>query len=68
MPGCNNCGAFVTRDFVRVFGNNDQELFGCLACSEFTSLIHGAGATGDGNRSDRGVYERRGTHEPRPSS
>jgi hypothetical protein len=34
---CYNCGAFVTQDFARVFGNNDNEVFGCLDCMDATA-------------------------------
>lgn len=45
MPECNNCGAFVTPDFARVFGDNDGEVFGCLECQTATDVKDGA-ATG----------------------
>lgn len=31
-PECDECGSYVTRDYHRVFSDNDGELHGCLAC------------------------------------
>ncbi len=44
MPHCNQCNAFVTPEFVRVFGSNDREVFACPECTAFTELVEGAGA------------------------
>jgi hypothetical protein len=33
MYTCDNCDAFVSRDFVRVFGDADDRIFGCPSCS-----------------------------------
>lgn len=41
MPECQNCGSFVTSDFVRVFGNNESEVFGCIACHTVSDLHSG---------------------------
>ncbi|MGA9402367.1 DUF7563 family protein [Haladaptatus sp.] len=38
---CRNCGSFVTPDFARVFGNNDDEVFGCLDCMSATAVKNG---------------------------
>ncbi|WP_438267097.1 DUF7563 family protein [Haladaptatus salinisoli] len=38
---CRNCGAFVTRDFVRVFGTNDDKVFGCFECMHATDVKRG---------------------------
>lgn len=38
---CQNCGAFVTRDFARVFGNNDNIVVGCLDCHARTAVRDG---------------------------
>lgn len=38
---CQNCGSFVTRDFARVFGNNRNEVFGCLDCMTATEVKKG---------------------------
>ncbi|AGB31092.1 hypothetical protein C488_02011 [Natrinema pellirubrum DSM 15624] len=37
MPECQHCGAFVTRDFVRVFGV-DGEVRECPACSTYREI------------------------------
>ena len=44
MPICKNCECFVTPDFVRVFGNNDGEVFRCADCAPFRELTMGASA------------------------
>lgn len=44
MPTCNNCGAFVTRDFTRVFGDNQENVSGCVECTTGRDLKSG-GAT-----------------------
>jgi hypothetical protein len=33
MATCDRCGAFVSADFVRVFGTNDGSVRGCLDCT-----------------------------------
>lgn len=38
---CSRCGAFVTEQFTRVFGNNDDEVFGCLSCGTARDLREG---------------------------
>ena len=38
---CRSCGSFVTRDFARVFGNNHNEVFGCLECMTATEVKKG---------------------------
>lgn len=43
MPTCNTCGAFVTPAFARVFGDNHEELSGCLACTNGADLRDGSG-------------------------
>jgi len=42
---CNNCGSFVSRRFSRVFGNNEDEVYGCLQCSTMRDLREGGGVT-----------------------
>ncbi|MHC3438708.1 DUF7563 family protein [Natrialbaceae archaeon A-gly3] len=32
MPACNNCNAMLTQRYTRVFGDNQQEVYGCLHC------------------------------------
>ena len=39
---CRNCGSFITPDFARVFGNNDDEVFGCFDCLSATAVKNGA--------------------------
>ncbi|WP_049970468.1 DUF7563 family protein [Haladaptatus cibarius] len=38
---CRSCGSFVTRDFARVFGNNENDVFGCLECMTATEVKKG---------------------------
>lgn len=38
---CSNCGAHVSRGFVRVYGNNDGEVHGCLSCRTTRDLRRG---------------------------
>ena len=40
---CRNCGSHVSRQFVRVFGTDDNELYGCLDCSTARNLRQGSG-------------------------
>jgi hypothetical protein len=42
MPECQNCGAFVTREFERVFGGRDGEVHGCFECKQKTDIKNGA--------------------------
>lgn len=41
MATCTNCGEFVTRQFTRVFGDNDDDVAGCPRCASITDLKHG---------------------------
>jgi hypothetical protein len=34
MKSCQNCGAEVTQDYARVFGDNDNEVHGCTDCTQ----------------------------------
>ena len=43
MPECQNCGEFVTREFAKVFGTNDDEVHGCLDCLGGTAVKNGGG-------------------------
>lgn len=47
MPTCNHCGQFVTADFVRVFGDTEGEISGCLHCLNMTELRNGGARGGD---------------------
>jgi hypothetical protein len=38
---CQSCGSFVTKDFAKVFGNNHNEVFGCLECMTATDVKKG---------------------------
>ena len=40
-PHCQNCGAFVTRNFALVFGDNHDNVQGCIECQERTSVREG---------------------------
>lgn len=44
MPWCNNCGAFVSGEFVRVFGSNDSQVYACLDCAVSPDLHAGEAA------------------------
>ncbi|SDQ74328.1 DUF7563 family protein [Halopelagius longus] len=45
MYTCNNCDEFVTRDFVRVFGDEDGRVFGCPSCATTADLHAGAASS-----------------------
>lgn len=32
MQTCNECGRYVTESFARVFGDNNDEVWGCIQC------------------------------------
>ncbi|WP_227353791.1 DUF7563 family protein [Haladaptatus salinisoli] len=51
---CRNCGAFVTQEFARVFGNNDDEVFGCLDCMSATKVKNGGASAEDADGSSFG--------------
>lgn len=38
---CRNCGAFVTDRFARVFGDNEDRVFGCFDCMTATDVKNG---------------------------
>jgi len=44
MHECKQCGSFVTTDFVRVFGNNRNQVYGCPDCMTYADLIEGEGS------------------------
>lgn len=44
---CQSCGSFVTRDFARVFGSNDGEVYGCLDCMTASQVKRGAARGAD---------------------
>lgn len=41
MATCHNCGGFVSEQFARVFGNNQDECFGCPDCMTQHELTDG---------------------------
>lgn len=44
MPHCGNpdCEAWVSPDFVRVFGTNENTVLACLSCASVTDVKRGA--------------------------
>jgi len=50
MPECENCGSFVTRDYVRVFSPNDDAVRTCPYCPD---KIRGEGGDPRDARSQR---------------
>ncbi|WP_435158168.1 DUF7563 family protein [Haladaptatus sp. DFWS20] len=48
---CRNCASFITPEFARVFGNNDDEVFGCLDCMSATAVRNGHAHTQNADRS-----------------
>lgn len=44
---CQNCDSFVTKDFARVFGNNQNEVHGCLDCIGNTDVKRGGARSKD---------------------
>lgn len=47
MATCNQCGAFVTNDFIRVFGTNHGTVYACIDCTSNTELVNGKAAVID---------------------
>lgn len=41
---CQNCNGFVTRQFARVFGDNDDVVHYCTECNTFANLFDGEGS------------------------
>lgn len=41
MPHCPNCDEMVTPTFVRVFGDNDDRINGCVHCLTSAELTDG---------------------------
>jgi hypothetical protein len=44
MHTCTYCGGFVTPDFVRVFGTEEDVVHGCPGCTSLRELMRGRGA------------------------
>lgn len=42
---CNNCNTYVTQQFARVFGDNDNTVHACIECSTLHALRDGEGGT-----------------------
>lgn len=57
MPNCQDCGGYITRDFVRVFGVNGA-VAGCPNCTTYRELQEGGGVA-DTHRSRQPVTEQR---------
>ena len=47
MAECRGCGSYVSTEFARVFGDNEDEVFGCPQCVPFSALMEGGGAAPD---------------------
>lgn len=47
-PNCNVCGSTVSHRFAKIFGDNDDEIYGCLECSTKRVLHSGGAASTDG--------------------
>ncbi|WP_350356129.1 DUF7563 family protein [Halorarius halobius] len=41
-PRCRNCGSPVSRRFCRVFGDNQDDVYGCMDCTSMRKLTKGA--------------------------
>lgn len=41
VPTCNNCDRFVSTRFLRVFGDNHDEVDGCLHCRTAEAVMSG---------------------------
>ncbi|MGQ4557174.1 DUF7563 family protein [Halobellus sp. GM3] len=44
---CLTCGSYVTEGFVRVFGDNENDLYACLECTTMGALRAGDGVHPD---------------------
>lgn len=40
---CRHCGSAVSKGFARVFGDNEDRVHGCPACTTFRDLSEGGG-------------------------
>lgn len=41
---CKRCHSYISHRFARVFGNNEDEVHGCIDCSTLHSLRDGEGS------------------------
>lgn len=46
VPECQGCGGHVSDDFARVFGDNADEVYNCLTCSDWATIQRGDAARG----------------------
>lgn len=37
MPRCKECGSHVSKSFARVFGDNQNNVYGCIDCGVIAS-------------------------------
>lgn len=44
---CNGCGSFVSTRFIRVFGDNDDRVYGCHECMTSQELFDGGSVAGN---------------------
>ena len=47
---CENCGSFVTPDFARVFGTDNDVVHRCPSCADMTEIKRGYGAAPQAER------------------
>lgn len=52
---CQSCESPVTEQFARVFGDQDNVVHACIACSTGRDLYHGAGAHATGPIEPAGI-------------
>ena len=45
---CRSCGGHVSAEFARVFGDQANEVYACLACARNGALVDGAAAEPNG--------------------
>ena len=43
---CQGCGAFFSTQFIRVFGDNDDRVYGCHECMTSQQLFEGGTVAG----------------------
>lgn len=44
---CHNCDSFISQQFARVFGDNQDNVHACIECSTLSSLREGKAGGGD---------------------
>lgn len=44
MPECLGCNSHVTEDFQLVFGNNENDVYGCPECMDAREIYEGGPA------------------------